>query len=890
MQPIHAQDLRGKTVAVDTYSWLHKGAIYCSTQLCKGLSTSKYLNIAPEQRLVYKPSSSLSLIAYSDADYAGSLDDRQFTTGFYIYFVVHIDYCMHRVKLLQHYGVKPILVFDGGLLPMKIDQETKRARKRKENLERALEHEASGNSRAAFDCYQKAVDISPSIAFQLIQVLKQENVDYVVAPYEADAQMTFLSMHNHVDAVITEDSDLIPFGCSRIIFKMDKFGQGIEFQSSMLERNRDLDFTGFTKQMILEMCIFSGCDYLSSLPGMGLKRAHALIRKHKSYEKVNVHFTFHILSLESQYKMEIKRAFLCLKHRKVEGPAGCARAGDLKQTTILAFSNVILLGGIDIRVQSGHIRDTTMSPEMADRNKKTSGLSNTGCPQRQRQIACASNEHGRARAAIDVGDQRKPQVTDDRPTSLNSGAAFAEFQHLVVDRFDALGAQFNNVRHDLAEVNLRLEHLENARDTPTQRDESLEDDLDAPPHRGQRLRDGPPPADRHRRDIPHRAPIPPVRRNTDFALDHRQVLALDRLPDQRDEYSMPQRGPPPARYDYVHDDYPEDYPDPRRGGHHHDITRRIRLDAPSFDGRLDPKAFSDWLLDMDHYFEWYDMSDERCVRFAKMKLIGQAKGSLTVAEYMACFDELVVRSDVSEGTIATASRFKGDLRSEIRRELIPHRIETVDQIFQLALEYEQNPAPPQTTTAAPSRIPTDANDKAIATDGPRSGGIVGRRGGSTSKLNKYSNYDQESMRDIYLLVAEFAYNSSSRPNDLYSPLFRLRDLSINELFSFAFHLVSEVPSRSKKSCPIPVEAKPVGSSRRNPSPFALAVDLALLSCRSRRLVARIAHAGRHSCRLLRGMSPPFLHEAARRLFLFLFFMIMRVAANPTCCRSRLPIP
>lgn len=40
----------------------------------------------------------------------------------------HIDYCMYRVNLLQHYGVKPILVFDGGLLPMKGEQENKRAR------------------------------------------------------------------------------------------------------------------------------------------------------------------------------------------------------------------------------------------------------------------------------------------------------------------------------------------------------------------------------------------------------------------------------------------------------------------------------------------------------------------------------------------------------------------------------------------------------------------------------------------------------------------------------------------------------------------------------------------------------------------------------------------
>lgn len=67
---------------------------------------------------------------------------------------------------------------------------------------------------------------------------------------------------------------------------MDKFGQGVLFQSSMLGQNEELDFSGFTKQMFLEMCILSGCDYLQSVLGMGLKRAHALIQKFKSYEKV----------------------------------------------------------------------------------------------------------------------------------------------------------------------------------------------------------------------------------------------------------------------------------------------------------------------------------------------------------------------------------------------------------------------------------------------------------------------------------------------------------------------------------------------------------------------------------------------------------------------------
>ncbi|KAL8130637.1 hypothetical protein V2J09_019792 [Rumex salicifolius] len=168
---------------------------------------------------------------------------------------------------------------------MKKEQENKRERSRKENLDRAIEHESNGNSAAAYECYQKAVDISPAIAFQLIQVLRKENVDYIVAPYEADAQMTFLAINKHVEAVITEDSDLIPFGCPRIIFKMDKYGQGVEFQYSTLQNNREISFAGFTKQMVLEMCILSGCDYLQSLPGMGLKKAHALVRKFKFIDK-----------------------------------------------------------------------------------------------------------------------------------------------------------------------------------------------------------------------------------------------------------------------------------------------------------------------------------------------------------------------------------------------------------------------------------------------------------------------------------------------------------------------------------------------------------------------------------------------------------------------------
>ncbi|XP_049936342.1 exonuclease 1 isoform X2 [Nymphaea colorata] len=195
------------------------------------------------------------------------------------------------------------------------------SKSRKENLERAIQHESSGNLNAAFECYQKAVDISPSIAVELIQVLRQEKVEYIVAPYEADAQMAFLSINERVEAIITEDSDLIPFGCTKIIFKMDKYGDGLLFQHEKLQQNRELNFIGFTKQMLLEMCILSGCDYLQSLPGMGPKRAHAMVQRLKCHKKIIKHLRYNGMSVPPSYEEDFKKAIWTFRHQRVYDPS-----------------------------------------------------------------------------------------------------------------------------------------------------------------------------------------------------------------------------------------------------------------------------------------------------------------------------------------------------------------------------------------------------------------------------------------------------------------------------------------------------------------------------------------------------------------------------------------
>lgn len=54
------------------------------------------------------------------------------------------------------------------------------------------------------------------MAIQLMQECRKLDVDCIVAPYEADAQLAFLNICGIADYVITEDSDLTLFGCKKV--------------------------------------------------------------------------------------------------------------------------------------------------------------------------------------------------------------------------------------------------------------------------------------------------------------------------------------------------------------------------------------------------------------------------------------------------------------------------------------------------------------------------------------------------------------------------------------------------------------------------------------------------------------------------------------------------
>jgi exonuclease-1 len=58
----------------------------------------------------------------------------------------------------------------------------------------------------------------------LVDILHSLDIEVLVSPYEADAQISYLVMNGRADFGVSEDSDLFVFGCPRLMVKLKPTG------------------------------------------------------------------------------------------------------------------------------------------------------------------------------------------------------------------------------------------------------------------------------------------------------------------------------------------------------------------------------------------------------------------------------------------------------------------------------------------------------------------------------------------------------------------------------------------------------------------------------------------------------------------------------------------
>ncbi|KAK1938472.1 XPG I-region family protein [Babesia divergens] len=207
----------------------------------------------------------------------------------------YIKFIISMLSVLLSHKITPIMVFDGYEMPSKErENQSRRDRRdkaRAEALAMIKKNRGSINTEIMRKCMQ-AITITPEVIARVMEICREMNIRVLVAPYEADAQVAYLCRSGIAHCAISEDSDLLAYGCPRVWYKLERDGRADEVR---LDFSSDPDvkctkgmLKGLSHRMFVAMCVLSGSDYDDGchIYGMGIKLAHRFILQYDNIPSV----------------------------------------------------------------------------------------------------------------------------------------------------------------------------------------------------------------------------------------------------------------------------------------------------------------------------------------------------------------------------------------------------------------------------------------------------------------------------------------------------------------------------------------------------------------------------------------------------------------------------
>ena len=217
-------------------------------------------------------------------------------------------------------GIELVMVFDGAPMPCKGNTEEDRRLNRLDSLKKAEEFEKMGNPREAEKYYTRAVDVTPFLAREIIEELQKYNIECIVAPYEADAQLAYLSKIGYISGVLSEDSDLIVFQSTKVLYKLGNSGEVKELLLSDLWNHPNYNLKRWNHDQFVTMCILAGCDYLKSCRNIGIKTAYKYVSQNPDLKQIIYKLKREVGNVPSDYEEQFVKAINSFKYHRVFCP------------------------------------------------------------------------------------------------------------------------------------------------------------------------------------------------------------------------------------------------------------------------------------------------------------------------------------------------------------------------------------------------------------------------------------------------------------------------------------------------------------------------------------------------------------------------------------------
>ncbi|CAI5708765.1 unnamed protein product [Peronospora destructor] len=122
--------------------------------------------------------------------------------------------------------------------------------------------------------------VTDDMVAEVMILLRLFGVPFLVSPMEAEAQCAALEQLGLVDGVITDDSDIFPFGGRHVyknIFHHQKFVEA--FSACDIERE-----LGFSREQIIALALLLGSDYTDGVRGIGIVNATEIAASYPGIE------------------------------------------------------------------------------------------------------------------------------------------------------------------------------------------------------------------------------------------------------------------------------------------------------------------------------------------------------------------------------------------------------------------------------------------------------------------------------------------------------------------------------------------------------------------------------------------------------------------------------
>jgi len=216
-------------------------------------------------------------------------------------------------------------VIDGAQLPSKNDEVVKRKRAKAKLFVEAVKLNVTDMA-GARKKFSSSIEVSiDSVRNAIIQRLSSANLTIIQAPNEGDAQLAWLLKSNCVDVVFCNDSDLLLYGCERVIVVKSTNNPytGSEYEISDAFNKTGHLLYNYTHDMLIALALVCGCDFSNGISGISWKKGANLIRDHWN-EDTPLDLDALIKAakamgkvVQSNFIEQFTRGFLTFKHQRV---------------------------------------------------------------------------------------------------------------------------------------------------------------------------------------------------------------------------------------------------------------------------------------------------------------------------------------------------------------------------------------------------------------------------------------------------------------------------------------------------------------------------------------------------------------------------------------------